>query len=70
MDTENQNNIRKSAAEMTIEELQIELAELNHQVLYETIPNKHDKTKPKFRGSGVSMRRPSAYGNTFNGGRK
>lgn len=70
MITENQNNSRKTAAEMTIEELQVELSELNHQVLHEPIPNKHDKTKSKHRNGGISMRRPSAYNNTFNRGMK
>lgn len=73
---ENPNNSRKAAADMTVEELQVELSEMNHQVIFfnKSYKDKMKYNGPKstrtFRGSGSAMRRSAAYGNTFNGGRK
>jgi len=74
MMTETPNNSRKWAADMTVEELQVELSELNHAVIYF---HQSYKDKMKYNGpkstrqfSSLAMRRKAAYGNTFNGGRK
>lgn len=74
MMTENPNNSRKAAADMTVEELQIHLSEMNHEVIYfhQSYKDKMKYNGPKstrtFRGSGSAMRRKAAYGNTFNKG--
>jgi hypothetical protein len=70
------DNYNKCAADMTVEELQVYLAEMNHEVINfnQSYADKMKYNGPKstrtFRGSGSAMRRRAAYGNTFNGGRK
>jgi hypothetical protein len=66
------NNSRKAAADMTVEELQIHLSEMNHEVIYF---HQSYKDKMKYNGprparqfSSLAMRRKAAYGNTFNKG--